>query len=105
MLLCFVEVDELESRMLVHRTRQLVVCHGEVECGENAKERVLVTASLVRAENIATRLDALMVLFAEEKALYVQKFVRVGFEGGHAFWRMEMGVREEHRVCDIISPS
>jgi len=74
--------------MLVHQTRELVVCHGQIERRKYAGERVTVAVLLivfiVRAEDIATGFNALVVLFAKKKALHVQEFARVGFEGGHA---------------------
>jgi len=68
-LLGFLEIGQLEGRMLMHRTRKLVMRQGEIECSEKTRERMTVAVFVVRMEELITGFDALVVLFVEEKAL------------------------------------
>lgn len=78
------EICEFEGRMLVHRTRELIMRHGKIECREHAGERMNITIFVEQAENLIAYFDALVVLSVKEKAFQVPEFVRVWFEGGHA---------------------
>lgn len=86
MLLSFPEVGQLKSRMLVHRTRELVMRCGYVEGREDAGEWMLVSVIVVWIQNVVTFFGALVVLFVEEKVLQLPEFVRVWVESGHALY-------------------
>jgi len=77
MLLGCVEGWDLESRLFMHGTRELVVSKRKVERCEGLGEKMLLTRCLAGLDDGVAGLNTLVVLFQEQQPSDLEEFLRI----------------------------